>query len=79
MRPLYYLFWGGAYGFLRAISQICRYLSRLGRSSYWHFPPDDFPSDETDAKVRNRPPHPGGTDSAQARPEVEGRDFSLVP
>lgn len=78
MRPIYFLLAEGAYAIGRAISDICRTV-RLA-TSRWHFPPDeDFPSDETDAGVRRRPLRPGGTDAAQARPEIEGSNFSLVP
>lgn len=79
MQFIYFLLAEGAYGFLRAIFDIYQALTHLSRRYRWYPPDEDFPDGDAEAGVRNRPPHPGGTDSAQARPEVEGKDFSLVP
>ncbi|MFB2983948.1 hypothetical protein [Microseira sp. BLCC-F43] len=79
MQFIYFLLAESAYGFLRAIFDIYHAITHLSSRYRWYPPDDDFPDGDADAGVRNRPPHPGGIDSAQARPEVEGKDFSVVP
>lgn len=79
MQFIYFLLAEGTYGFLRAIFDIYQALAHRSMRYRWYPRDDDFPDGDANAGVRNRSPHPGGTDSAQARPEVEGRDFSLVP
>lgn len=79
MQLIYFLLAEGAYGFFRTIFDIYQALAHRSRVYRWYPPNDDLPNGDAEAGVRNRPPHPGGTDSLEARPEVEGRNFSLVP
>ncbi|HAZ49702.1 MAG TPA: hypothetical protein DDW76_28055 [Cyanobacteria bacterium UBA11369] len=79
MQFIYFLLAEGAYGFLRAIFDIYQALAHLWKRYRWYPPDDDFPDGDAEAGVRNRPPRPGGSNAAQAKPEVEGRNFSVVP
>lgn len=75
MKIAYLLLASGAWGLCCAVFNIYRALREgLGTSNY-----RDFPPDEAAAGVRNRQPRPGGTGEAQARPEVEGSPYSVVP
>lgn len=59
----------------RRVYAICRILKRPLRTIF-HL---GYPPDETGAGIRRHPRFPGGTGAAEARAEVEGSNFSLVP
>lgn len=83
MRLVYFLLAESAYVFFGLIFDICRSLSdRIATICHRQYPLDSNPDDSPDTaggSIRRRPPRPGGTGEAQARPEVEGSNFSLVP
>jgi hypothetical protein len=76
MRLVYFLLAEGVYAFFGLIFDVCRSLSTLCNR---HNPDVDDSPDTAGGSVRRRPPRPGGTGEAQARPEVEGSNFSAVP
>jgi hypothetical protein len=75
MKLMYFLLAGGAFSFSIAAFQLYRAFKSRWLSSF----PKDFPPPSTRTGVRLPKPRPGSSGAAEAKAEVEGSPFSIVP
>lgn len=59
----------------RSIYAICRILKQLLRTAFYL----NYPPDEMGVGIKRHPRLPRGTGTTEARAEVEGSNFSLIP
>lgn len=75
MKLMYFLLAGGAFSFSIAAVQLYRAFKSRGFCSF----PKDFPPPSTRTGVRLPKPRPGSSGAAEAKAEVEGSPFSIIP